>query len=39
MKEQTKGEMQLSLYKFMCWLGSCCREIQNKRAKNIPYNG
>lgn len=27
MKEQTKGEMELSLYKSKYWLGSCCREI------------
>lgn len=39
MKEQTKGEMELSLYKFKCWLGSVCRKIQNRRTKRIPYNG
>ena len=39
MKEQTKGEMELSLYKFKQWLGSCSRAIQNKRIKNPPYNG
>lgn len=34
MIEQTKGEMELSAYKFKQYLGSVSREIQNRRLKD-----
>ena len=34
MIEQTKGEMDLSAYKFKQYLGSVSREIQNRRLNN-----
>lgn len=39
MIEQTKAEMELSLWKFKQWLGSVTRELQNRQLKNIPYQG
>lgn len=34
MIEQTKGEMELSAYKFKQYLGSVSREIQNRKLRD-----
>lgn len=35
----TKGELDLLLHKFKTYLGSVSRELQNRRLKDIPYQG